>query len=459
MTSRRTHFIFWLLGCGLIPAPVAAQASASRSLAATIDSLVEAVRAADRTPGITVAVVRGQDTLVMTGYGLANVEDSVRATSRSVFHIASLTKQFTAAAVMRLVEQGKLRLDGNVGDYLPDYSGPARRVTLHQLLTHTAGVPNYTSMGARFASQSRLDLTHEQMLAIWGGDSLVFTPGTRWEYSNSGYYLLGMIIEKVSGETYAQHLRRTQWEPLGLTQTTYCSLRDIIPYRARSYGVQNGVLFNAPPMGVNTAFAAGGLCSTPRDLVRWTRALHGGQVVSAESFSRMITPVQLANGTTNPYGYGLTNARVGNVAAVQHGGGINGFSANLAHYPMQNLTIVVIVNGPTSSSTLGQRIAYLMLGLKDPAAVDEATTPAQRARYVGTYQFEPPSRDQLRIFEKDGRLMAEMAGSAAIPLRFAGGETFYGPDGSKIEFTFVTSGGRVTGFTFAPSGSKAQRVK
>lgn len=448
--------LFGLVAGAGAGAELEAQEQGGRELAARIDSVVEAMRAADGTPGITIGVVRGADTIALRGYGLAEVEHGVLVTPRSVFLIASVTKQFTAAAVMKLVEEGRVDLEGTVGDYLPEYEGPARGVTVHQLLTHTGGVANYTDMGARMARQSRLDVTHEEMVAMWAEEPLGFEPGSRWAYSNSGYYLLGMIIERVTGERYAEHLRRAVWEPLGLGETYYCGHREIIPHRAKSYGVRDGALFNAPPLSMNAPFAGGALCSTPGDLVRWTRALHAGRVVRPESFARMTTPVRLSDGSTHPYGYGLTLARLGDEVAVQHGGGINGFSANLAHYPAHDLTIAVIVNGPTSSSTLAQRIAYLVLDIPDPDAVDLPTTAAQRSRYVGTYDFAPDDF-QIRILEEDGRLVALATGTGPLPLRHQGEHTFRGPAGSGIVMVFTLTGDRVTGLVLPQSGGMTAR--
>ena len=447
-----------ICGAGLVGGAVEleGQGRGHPVLAARIDSVVETMREADGTPGITIAVVRGSDTIALRGYGLAEVEHSVPTTPRSVFHIASVTKQFTAAAVMKLVEAGRLDLEGTVGDYLPEYEGPAVRVTLHQLLTHTGGVPNYTDLGARLARPSRLDQTHEEMVALWAAEPLAFEPGSGWAYSNSGYYLLGMIIERVTGSSYADHMRRELWDPLGLDQTYYCAQRDIIPHRAQAYGLRNGELFNAPPFSMSMPFASGALCSTPRDLVRWTRALHGGRVVSPESFRRMAAPVELNDGTTHPYGYGLRPERLGDVAVIQHGGGMNGFSANLAHYPEHDLTIAVIVNGPTSSSTLAQRIAYMALDIPDPDAVDLPTTAAERARYVGTYDFAPADY-QMRIVETAGRLFAEVEGSSPIPLRYQGEHTFRGPPGSDIVIVFTMTGDRATGLTLPQNGGLTAR--
>jgi CubicO group peptidase (beta-lactamase class C family) len=170
----------------------------------------------------------------------------------------------------------------------------------------------------------------------------------------------------VSGETYPDHVQRALFEPHGLTQTMYCGQREIIMHRTEGYMVENGRVFNAAPLSMGPPGAAGALCSTPRDLVRWTRALHAGRVVSPASFTTMTTPTRLADGTTNPYGYGLTRGSIGDIEAIQHSGGINGFSAYLAHYPSQELTVVVIANGPTNTGAVSGRIARAVLGLPEP---------------------------------------------------------------------------------------------
>lgn len=438
-----------------------AQSAERSALVARIDSIVNATRTTDRTPGITIAVVRASDTIALKGYGLADVENNVPVSEHSVFRIGSVTKQFTSAAVMKLVEQGKIRLDATLADYLPDYTGPGRRVTIHQLLNHTSGIPSYTGLGQRFWDRSRLDLTHDQMFELFAGDSLQFEPGSRFLYNNSGYYLLGVVLEKVTGEPYAEHLRRALFEPLGLTQTMYCHQRDIIPYRAQGYEVQNGNLFNAAPMSMNQPFAAGSLCSTPRDLVRWTRALHAGRVVSPQSFTMMTTPTRLADSTTNPYGYGLSRGRIGSVEAIQHSGGINGFSAMLSHYPAHDLTIAVIANGPTNTSQLQQRIARAVLGIPEPVVVDLPTTADERARYIGTYDLAPAMQAQITVFEQDGRLFAQVAPQAPLPLRKQAEHTFEGPPGTGIRLIFIMTEGepRATAFTLQQGGGGGTTAK
>ena len=445
----------------LIAAPVAGQTPSRAALVARIDSLVNAALVADRTPGITVAVVRAADTLVLKGYGLADIENNVPVSPQSVFRIGSLTKQFTAAAVMKLVQEGKIRLDATIADYLPDYQGAARAVTIHQLLTHTGGIPNYTSFGPRFWDRSRLDLTHAEMIALWAADSLRFAPGSRMEYSNSGYYMLGVILEKVTGQPYGDYLRTTQWQPIGLTQTYYCGQREIIPHRAQGYDVQGGVAYNTRPISMNTPGAAGALCSTPRDLVKWTRALVSGRVVTPESYTRMTALTSLSDGTTSAYGYGLSRARLGDVPSIQHSGGINGFGAFLAHYPEQDITIAIVANGPTNTGMLHQRIARIVLGIPETVIADRPTTPEQRARYIGNYDLAPALPLQVRISEQGGRLFAQATGQGAFPLRFQGDHAFEGPDGSNIRIVFTLAGDRVTGFTLHQGGNatSARRIQ
>lgn len=349
-------------------APVEAQSRDRASIIARIDSIAEDAVASKRSGGLTVAVVRGTDTLVLRGYGLADLENNVPITDRTVFRIGSLTKQFTAAAVMKLVEQGKIRLDGTLKDYLPDYAGPGGQVTIHQLLNHTSGIPSYTNLGDRFLLKSRLDLSHAEVLEMFGGEALEFEPGTSSRYNNSAFFLLGMILERVSGESYADLLKRTQFEPLGLKQTSYCSDSEIVPHRASGYALEQDRLVNAAPLSMTLPFAAGALCSTPRDLVRWTDALANGRVVTRASFERMITPTTLAGGGVRPYGYGLVNTKVGEHTVFNHSGGINGFSAFMAHYPAggktaEPVTIVVIANGPVNTGVVQEQIARVLFNL------------------------------------------------------------------------------------------------
>ncbi|HEX6308647.1 MAG TPA: serine hydrolase [Longimicrobiales bacterium] len=451
----RRHALTALFLLAAPAAPLASQTPDRAALTARIDSIVNAAIGARGAPGISIAVVRGADTIALEGYGLADVENEVPVTDRSVFRIGSVTKQFTAAAVMKLVDQGRIRLDAPLSEYLPDYPGPGARVTIHHLLNHTSGIPSYTGMGPDFWNRSRLDLTHEEMLDLFARDSLEFEPGSRWEYNNSGYYLLGVLIEKVTGQPYDQHVRGALFEPLGLAQTMYCHQAPIIPHRVQGYARDAGTLVNAAPLSMNPPGAAGALCSTARDLIRWTDALMAGRVVSTESLARMMTATSLTTGTTNPYGYGLTNGQLGPHEAIQHGGGINGFTAFLARYPEQDLTIAVLANGPTDAGALQARIARAVLGLPEPPIAQQPEVPIDAAaleRYTGTYDLAPTVPIQVRIFIQDERLMGQGTNQSAFPLRHVGEHTFVGPPESGVRIVFTIENDRATSFTLHQGG-------
>ena len=296
---------------------------------------------------MSVAVVRGRDTIVMKGYGLADVENDVAATAQSVYRIGSITKQFTAAAVMQLVEQNKVSLDDSIGKHLPHLAARWHGATIRQLLNHTSGIPSYTGAGPRWTNRMREDLAHDSLLAIVAGDTLDFAPGSQWRYNNTGYYLLGMLIERVAGRSYADDVRERFAKPLGLTSTLYCETQPIIKRRAQGYQVgPDKKLVNAAPLSMRQPFSAGALCSTVGDLVAWQRALAAGRVVKPGSYSAMTTAEGAAVGSR--YGFGLASDTLAGRTSVEHGGGINGFNSMLTFFPSDTLSIAVLgnTNGP-----------------------------------------------------------------------------------------------------------------
>jgi D-alanyl-D-alanine carboxypeptidase len=203
----------------LVPTMATAQTPDRATLAARIDSLARDFIATRGTPGLSLAVVRGSDTIVMTAYGVANVETKQPVTPATVFRIGSMTKQFTSALIMRQMERGKLSLDDEIAKYLPDVA-LRHRVTIRQLLNHTSGVPNYTA-SAEWETHQAEDVTPKQIVGFVAADTFDFAPGTKYRYSNTGYILLGMILEKVTGMSYPELVQRELFTPLGLRETTY----------------------------------------------------------------------------------------------------------------------------------------------------------------------------------------------------------------------------------------------
>lgn len=441
-----------VLLAGAVPSGAQAQQLPGKAeMEAAVDSIVAASRARMPTPGLTVAVVRGRDTLVMKGYGQADVELGVAATPETVYRIGSVTKQFTAAAVMRLVEQGKLSLDDPITEYLPDFPTQGHTVTVRHLLDHTSGIKSYTSLGKKWMKVLPLELTHEELLDLFEDEPFDFAPGEKWAYNNSGYYLLGMIIEKVTGKSYGEHLEEMLFQPLGLASTMYCSESRIIPNRAEGYTLEDGELRNDAPIGMNQPGAAGALCSTAPDLLRWQAALESGKVVSAASYRAMTTPATLANGEPTTYGFGLRIGEVEGHREVAHGGGIPGFSTWLGRYPDDSLSVLVLINSDVASTgPIVKAVTRRALGLPVEEVKDVAIDAAELVRYFGVYALGPL---QLRIFEEGGKLTGQATGQGPIQLLYQGEHAFVAALDHGIRLVFDIQDGRATGLTLYQGGA------
>ncbi len=325
------------------------------SFARAVDSLAEAAIGSGSVAGISVAVARGGRVVIARGYGLADVARNAPVTPSTVFRAGSLAKQFTAAAILRLAEQGRLSLDDEITKHLPDYPVQGHRVLVRHLLAHTSGIRNYTSLGPRWASRNREPMSADSIIALFAPEPFEFAPGTDFRYNNSGYFLLGRIIEKVTGRRYADVLRDEVLAPLALPATKYCPDEPDPATDASGYAMRGGALVPSAPLSMNHPFSAGALCASAQDLVAWTLALSGGKVVSPASYARMITPEPLADGRRMPYGYGLGLVSVAGHAAVAHGGGMNGFTAQLAHFAADSLIVAVLVN---TEGNLADRLAF-----------------------------------------------------------------------------------------------------
>jgi CubicO group peptidase (beta-lactamase class C family) len=434
-----------MVACRVAPSPESSKQAgpepgARSALALRIDSVVDLFMKNHHVPGISVAVVKRADTVVFKGYGFADLENQVPATPLTVYRIGSITKQFTAAGIMRLVEQGKIRLDAPLSTYLPEYPEPGRGATIRQLLTHTSGIPSYTSLGARFRDNIRLDLTDQQLVALFDHVPLDFIPGNQWRYDNSGYYLLGMIVARLSHTRYSDYIRDTLAGPLGLAATLYCSSAPIIPHRASGYSWDDGHSVNSSPLSMNIPGGAGALCSTVGDLVRWQGALAGGKVVTPASYVQMTTPVELFDGKHAPYGFGLDVGKYHGHSAISHSGGINGFSTDLAYYPAESLTVVVLTNVEgIDAARLTRQISLLALGIPQPAPLDLTLTDSARQRYIGRYSG--PGLE-LEIKEQDGRLVLT---DERQRLLYQGQNAFVLESDPEFVFRFDGSGPRATG--------------
>src|SRR5689334_19042065 len=398
-----------------------ARAQDTRALVQYVDSVANAAVTAHRTAGVSVAVVKNGRTVLAKGYGFADLENDGPATAQTVYRIGSVTKQFTSAAIMRLVEQGKVSLDDTLQKSLPNFPTQGNRVTVRHLLNHTSGIKSYTSLGPKWQRVERLDLATDSLVSLFANEPFDFKPGDAWLYDNSGYFLLGMIIEKVSGKKYGQYLQDEFFTPLGLKGTIYCDQAPLIKHRAQGYAPKPGGGFiNAEPLSMTQPYAAGSLCSTVTDLAAWTLALSSGKVVSPASYKMMTTPLTLNDGKPLSYGFGLGVGTVGGHRQISHNGGINGFISELHHYPDDSLVTVVLTNtGALAAVQLERLIARRALGIKDLPAVPIELSALDRL--VGDYQI---GSARLKIFVEGGRLRAQPPGGAAFGLKHVGNGRF-----------------------------------
>ena len=411
-----------------------ARAQDARALVQYVDSVATAAVAEHRTAGVSVAVVKNGRTVLAKGYGFADLENDVPATAETVYRIGSVTKQFTSAAIMRLVEQGKVSLDDTLQKFLPNFPTQGNRVTVRHLLNHTSGIKSYTSLGPKWQRVNRLDLATDSLVALFANEPFDFKPGDKWLYDNSGYFLLGMIIEKVSGKPYGQYLKDELFTPLGLKSTIYCDQAPLIKHRAQGYAFRpDSTFINAEPLSMTQPYAAGSLCSTVTDLAAWTLALSSGKVVSPASYKQMTTPGTLNDGKPLTYGFGLGVGTVGGHRQVSHNGGINGFISELHHYPDDSLVTVVLTNtGALAAVQLERLIARRALGIKDLPAVPIDASALERL--AGQYQLGDV---RVRVFVEGGRLRAQSPGAPAIGLKHIGGGRFVRDDNDDVQYEFA----------------------
>lgn len=351
-----------------------------------IDSLAQAMLAEGMVSGLSVGVKRGEDLLLAQGYGYADLENRVPAGPQTVYGIGSVTKQFTAAAVMKLVEEGALSLDDPITRHLPDYPTRGQVVTIRHLLTHTSGIWSYPREDTPYDSLA-VDLSDEELRARFEDVPFDFAPGESFGYSNSAYLLLGMIIGSVSGHPYPDYMREHVFVPLGLTRTRYCDHRTITPGRARGYWIEEGELVNAAYLSMTHPGAAGALCSTVLDLLSWSTALRSGRLISTASYEQMVTPAVLNDGREVPYGFGLRPlTRLEGHRSVSHSGGVNGYTSQLDYYPDADLDIVVISNtNGRHVQRFADTVAKWALGIPVPVIGDEPRSLRELELYAGVY--------------------------------------------------------------------------
>lgn len=424
------------------PAAAEARVTVDPALAA-VDSALTALYPADH-PGAAVLVARDGRVLMRKAYGAASLELGVPLRPEHVFRLGSITKQFTAVAVLMLVDEGKVSLDDEITRFFPDYPTHGHRITVEHLLTHTSGIQSYTGMPA-YAAGMRRDLTTGELIAMFRDQPMEFAPGERWNYNNSGYALLGAIIEKVSGMSYADFLRTRIFEPLGMRSTFYEEADAVVPGRVPGYGRAEQGWQPAAYVSMTQPYAAGALISTVDDQLAWQRAVAEGRLLKPETWRRAFGAYRLRDGRSSGYGYGWFVGQAAGRPTVEHGGDINGFSSNGLWIPSERLHVIVLANhrrGPRHDpAAISLQIAERLLGTPAPPArfAVEAGTLAQ---YAGVYRVSEVERRVVTV--EDGALFSQRGRNPRMRLTPVARDEFVFESGTRLRFV-RDAGGAVTG--------------
>lgn len=449
----RVHAIAPLLVLIALSPPAMARAAA---LPEKLDAIAAEAFAKDG-PGGSVIVVKDGKTLLRKAYGMADLELGVPAKPEMVFHIASMTKQFTAVAILQLVGQGKVKLDDPLSKYVPGFPG-AEAITVEHLLTHTSGIMSYNDVRGYLAT-IRDDRTPMELVGGIRGEKPNFAPGERYLYSNSGYLFLGIIIEKVSGMKYADYMQANLFTPLGLKHTAVVDPDRITMGRAKGYEIgPDKVLRNAGYISMTQPYAAGSIESNVDDLARWNQLLLEGKVIDKELLDRAWTPSRTKDGTPTGYGYGWKVGDEAGLRVVAHGGGITGFVSYGILVPERKLFVGMLHNALGSETDLeytSTRLVLEALGQSWSATPVPMSDDARR-EFAGVYDFGGMKRT---VRFEDGKLTAQKEGGlpfALVPV--AKDEFVYDKAFSRLEFSRGSSGA-IESVAFTSRGQPAQAGK
>jgi CubicO group peptidase (beta-lactamase class C family) len=411
----------------------------------------------------TVLVAKNTDILLHQGYGQANIEWNISNTPKTKFRLGSLTKQFTAAAILLLEERGLLKTEDSITILLPNAPSAWKNIKIFHLLNHTHGIPNYTQF-PEFREMTTFKRTPWEQIQIFIDKPLDFGPGTKYYYNNSGYVVLGFLIEHLTGQSYARFIRDNIFIPLNMQDSGYDSFMEIIPNRAAGYSKDpNGQWSNAEYLDMSLPYAAGSLYSTTEDLLKWTEHLFNFKLLPADSVRKMTTPFM------EHYGFGVEVKEINKIQVIMHIGGINGFHTALIYAPSSKTTIAVVSNLNTFGYVwdigfLAQNIALKLLSVVHGVKVQ---LPAERRsimvapkvleQYIGEYEIKPNLK--LVIFIDNGQLKASFSNQRVISLHAETESGFYSlmPD---LSFKFLKNKvGGVTQIHLSQSGYELTGTK
>jgi len=359
----------------------------SQNITSKIDILLE-TKFKTNGPGTSALVTKNGKVIYRKAFGKANLELDVPMSPESVFQIGSMTKQFTAVSILMLLEQGKLALNDDITKYIPDYPTHNKNITIHHLLTHTSGIKSYTSMrGLR--EIARKDLEPLELIDFFKNEPTNFNPGEEYKYNNSGYIILGYIIEKVSGISYAEFVEENIFKKTNMSTSLYGSKSKIIKNRASGYQKRSDYR-NTTYISLTLPYAAGSIMSTVDDLLKWQQAISNNTLLKPETIKKAFTNYSLNNGTKINYGYGWHTNEINGTPTIEHGGSIFGFKSMGVYIPSVDVYVIVLSNCDCNSpTTIALKIAALAIDNPFPEIKNAATlTSKQLEQWVGTYEYD-----------------------------------------------------------------------
>ncbi len=434
--------------------------ASGQEISGTLDALLEK-QFKENEPGAVALVVKNGAPIYRKAFGMADLEHTIQMTPEHVFGIGSMTKQFTAVAILMLVEQGSLSLEDSITKFLTDYPAKGNAITIHHLLTHTSGVKSYTEL-EKWRKIWRNDLTTQEMIDVFKDEPMDFAPGDAWHYSNSGYFLLGVIIEKVAGMNYGEFVEKRIFEPLGMKNTYYGSRSRIIPNRAMGY--QRGREYrNAEYLSHTQPFSAGAIMSTVDDLWKWQAAVQNNILVKSETIAKAFTNHPLKNGKPTYYGYGWMLDEINGSLTREHSGGIFGYSSNAIHLPKEDVYVVVLSNCNCNSPVeVSIRMAAVVIGKPFHEPLTKIKLEEKYTKeLVGVYNFDDGSVREITL--EDGQFYSQRTGSSKLKI-FPQDKRLFVFETGLTNLQFVIEKGKVTGTVFKNriievNGKKAKSPK
>ncbi len=362
-------------------------------------------------PGAAALVAKEGKIIYLKGFGMANMELDVKINTQMEFEIGSITKQFTAVAIVMLMEEAKLKLDDDIKKFIPDYPTHGHTITIHHLLTHTSGIKSYTSIES-WLPLWRKDMEPKVMIDFFKGEPMDFAPGTQYSYNNSAYFMLGYVIEKASGMPYDQFLKTKIFDPLAMKSSLYGSTSQIIKNRASGY--QKGEkIINTDFLSLTQPYAAGSIMSTVEDLFIWHQAIKSNKLIKKETKDLAFTNYALNDGKKINYGYGWGINEIYGSPTIEHSGGIFGYTTNAIYAPNEDVFVAVFSNTDFNSPVdVSTKMAAIAIGKKAPDLKDEIKVPvSDLQKFVGLYDFEEGVQRNITI--EDGHLFSQRVGGQA----------------------------------------------